>query len=128
VARIKGKLRDDIIDRIIALRKSLNLSQRALSIRIGMADNTIGDIERRKRSATLLIIKKISEQCGVPLAYFFTDSDQAEDVLYQGIPPAIVIALKLYSKDLSPEAYAEILMFINFIAEREKAKKNKEGN
>jgi len=62
-------------EKILMLRRQLNITQTQLARKAGLANSTICDIEKGRLVPSIKTLEKIAKALNVPLASFFMDSN-----------------------------------------------------
>lgn len=73
-----------IPNRIKSARVKKSISQKELGIRIGLDENSassrMNHYEKGRHTPDVLTLKRIADELGVPLAYFFCESDLSAEL------------------------------------------------
>lgn len=73
-----------IPSRIKSARVKKNISQKELGVRIGLDENSassrMNHYEKGRHTPDVLTLKRMADQLGVPLAYFFCESDLSAEL------------------------------------------------
>jgi transcriptional regulator with XRE-family HTH domain len=73
-----------IPNRIKSARVKKNISQKELGIRIGLDENSassrMNHYEKGRHTPDVLTLKRMADELGVPLAYFFCESDLSAEL------------------------------------------------
>ncbi|MCT9852884.1 helix-turn-helix transcriptional regulator [Priestia megaterium] len=109
-------------ERLRALRKEKNMSQKELGKILGLAESTVGMYEQGKRQPDFETLKKISDFFSVTIDYLVTGNTIAkssDDMWKEFLDPRT----ELFFKDLKSapeEKIEELIRFWEFINERDK--------
>ena len=87
---------NDVLNRLVYVRNSVNLSARELSLRIGMSPQYIAQIERGRIVLTVEKLLTILEICNFPIERFF--SSNIEDYLLDSQLEEIINSLSTSKK------------------------------
>ena len=72
-------------ERLKQARKAKKIAQRELGIRVGLEPNTasarMNQYERGKHTPDYSTLEKLAKELGVPVPYFFCDSEELADVV-----------------------------------------------
>lgn len=82
-------------DKLVALRKSSNLTQKDLGLRLHVSDKTVSKWERGRSIPDSMTLKKLSEVFEVNIDYFFSEDSMKKDIEKYSYNKCMYIAMGL---------------------------------
>ena len=74
-------------NRLKEARKAIGISQKELGIRIGLDEFTasprMNQYEKGKHAPAFSVVKAISQELGIPTAFFYCEEDELADLIRQ---------------------------------------------